>query len=112
MCSSSASYFLEYAIFYYVDTAFDSIELLGGLNIIMPSLLVLLVPALPAEPLVSHLRLVDKFSINPPTTYISNVTLTKLRERQDVIEYRQANLRNPGKCGLSNDLFYDLYYSH
>jgi hypothetical protein len=103
---------MEYAIFYCVDTTFDSVNLLGGLDLIVSSLLRLLVPALPAEPLVSHLRIVDKFSINPPTTYISNATLTKFRERQDVIEYRQANLKNQGKYGLSNDLLYHLNYFH
>ena len=85
-------------------------SILGGLDLIVSSLLHLLVPALPAEPLVSHLRVVDKFSINPPTTYISNATLTKFRERQDVIEYRQSNLKNPGKYSSSNALLYHLNY--
>jgi hypothetical protein len=64
---------------------------------IVDSLLRLVVPDLPAEPLVSYLRIVDKYSINPPTTYITKATLKRFRERPDVVEYRQANLKNQGK---------------
>jgi len=61
------------------------------------SLVKLLVPPLPAEPLIAHMRIVDKFSIYPPTTFISKATLKTLQDRKGLIEYRQANLQNQGK---------------
>lgn len=40
--------------------------------------------------------MVDKFLINPPTTYLSKDFLSLMKERGDIVEYRQANLHNPG----------------
>ncbi|KAJ7197214.1 hypothetical protein GGX14DRAFT_504254 [Mycena pura] len=61
----------------------------GGLNTCSRALVGLLVP-LDGEPLVSHVRVVDKFSVEPPTTYIG-ADFPKLLKKPQV-EYRQANL--------------------
>jgi len=61
----------------------------GGLNTCSRALAAFLVP-LDAEPLVSHLRIVDKYSVHPPTTYIGS-EFPKILEKPNV-EYRQANL--------------------
>ncbi|CCA73720.1 hypothetical protein PIIN_07675 [Serendipita indica DSM 11827] len=71
------------------------LPLKGGVDSIAPGIVQYLVPAAPAEPLVSHIRLVDKYSVNPPTTYLSKIFQDRLRERKDYIEYRQGNLQNP-----------------
>jgi hypothetical protein len=71
---------------------------LGGLDRGMsPVLIQHLLPPLPAEPLAAFIRFVDKFSINPPTTYVPNDFLNLMKERNGVLEYRQANLTNPGE---------------
>jgi hypothetical protein len=71
---------------------------LGGLDRGTSSVLVqYLLPPLPAEPLVGFIRFVDKYSINPPTTYVPNDFLKLMDERKRVLEYRQANLTNPGE---------------
>lgn len=49
----------------------------------------------PGERLAAYVRIVDKYSINPPTTYVSKDFLKLINERKDVLEYRQANLINP-----------------
>jgi hypothetical protein len=54
-----------------------------------------LVP-LSGEPLVSHLRIVDKYIMNPPTTYVINDFLRLLQEQKDLVDYKQANLTVPG----------------
>ncbi|KAK2467065.1 hypothetical protein APHAL10511_001323 [Amanita phalloides] len=64
----------------------------GGLNTFSRPLAALLVP-LEGEPLVSHLRIVDKFSVQPPTTYIGSEFPKILQKPQ--VEYRQANLTVP-----------------
>ncbi|KAF8078139.1 hypothetical protein FPV67DRAFT_1464325 [Lyophyllum atratum] len=64
----------------------------GGLNTCSRALAALLVP-LDGESLVSHLRIVDKFSVVPATTYIG-AEFPKVLERPEV-EYRQANLTVP-----------------
>ena len=68
----------------------------GGLNTLTPCLVDYLIPPRPAEPLVSHLRITDKFVIDPPTTYISKSLRKVLQERKDLVEYRQANVTNEG----------------
>jgi hypothetical protein len=71
---------------------------LGGLDRGTSSVLVqYLLPPLPAEPLVAFIRFVDKYSIHPPTTYVPNDFLKLMNERKGVLEYRQANLTNPGE---------------
>ncbi|KAF8350872.1 NAD-P-binding protein [Amanita rubescens] len=64
----------------------------GGLNTYSRALAAFLVP-LEGEPLVSHLRIVDKFSVQPPTTYIGSEFPKILKKSQ--VEYRQANLTVP-----------------
>ncbi|OSD01666.1 hypothetical protein PYCCODRAFT_1368911 [Trametes coccinea BRFM310] len=62
----------------------------GGLNTCSRALAALLVPADGAERLVEHLRIVDKYSVAPPTTYLGSVFPEVLK--QPNVEYRQANL--------------------
>jgi hypothetical protein len=62
------------------------------LNTFSRALAALLVPV-EGEPLVSHLRIVDKFSVAPPTTYVG-AEFPKVLEKPQV-EYRQANLTVP-----------------
>ncbi|KAF7338641.1 NAD dependent epimerase dehydratase family protein [Mycena venus] len=64
----------------------------GGLNTCSRALVGLLVP-LEGEPLVSHVRVVDKFSVEPPTTYIGAEFPKLLKKPQ--LQYRQANLTVP-----------------
>lgn len=66
--------------------------ILGGLNTCSRALAAYLVP-LEGEPLVSHLRIVDKYSVHPPTTYLGP-EFPKVLEKPNV-EYRQANLTLP-----------------
>lgn len=44
------------------------------------------------DPLNQFLRIVDKPSIYPPTTYIPSSFVRLLGEKKDLVEYRQANL--------------------
>ncbi|KAI0029730.1 NAD-P-binding protein [Vararia minispora EC-137] len=70
-----------------------SVLILGGLNWgAARGLAALLVP-LDGEPKVSYLRIVDKYSVHPPTTYIGS-EFPKVLEK-DQVEYRQANLTVP-----------------
>ncbi|KAJ7043259.1 hypothetical protein C8F04DRAFT_1207716 [Mycena alexandri] len=64
----------------------------GGLNTCSRTLVGLLVP-LTGEPLVGHVRVVDKFSVFPPTTYIGAEFVQLLTRPQ--VEYKQANLTVP-----------------
>ncbi|KAH0584080.1 hypothetical protein H2248_009653 [Termitomyces sp. 'cryptogamus'] len=73
-------------------TSKPSVIIFGGLNTISRALVALLVP-LDAEPLVSHLRIVDKFSVVPATTYIG-AEFPKILDNP-LVEYRQANLTVP-----------------
>ncbi|KAG6332890.1 hypothetical protein ID866_6197 [Astraeus odoratus] len=61
----------------------------GGLNTCSRALSAFLVPP-EGEALVSHLRIVDKFSVSPPTTYLG-AEFPKVLARPEV-EYRQVNL--------------------
>ncbi|KAG8799655.1 hypothetical protein FRC16_004646 [Serendipita sp. 398] len=65
--------------------------LIGGMNALAASLALHLHP-LDGEPLVAHLRIVDKFSMFPPTTHVLSDFLKLLKEREGAVEYRQANL--------------------
>ncbi|KIM22639.1 hypothetical protein M408DRAFT_282267 [Serendipita vermifera MAFF 305830] len=76
-------------------TARPNVLVFGGLEFLVRALTQHLIPPLPTEPLVAHIRVIDKYSINPPTTMISKELLGVLRDRADVIEYRQGNLANP-----------------
>ncbi|KAL4074666.1 NAD binding domain of 6-phosphogluconate dehydrogenase-domain-containing protein [Scleroderma yunnanense] len=61
----------------------------GGLNTCSRALAAFLVPP-EGEALVSHLRIVDKFSVSPPTTYLG-AEFPKVLDRAEV-EYRQVNV--------------------
>ena len=65
------------------------------MNELASNLALHLVP-LSGEPLVSHLRIVDKYTIDPPATYVVPDFPKLLRERKDLVEYRQADLTVPG----------------
>ncbi|KAI0781092.1 hypothetical protein BD413DRAFT_20648 [Trametes elegans] len=62
----------------------------GGLNTCSRTLAALLVTPDGGERLVEHLRIVDKYSVAPPTTYLGSVFPQVLK--QPNVQYRQANL--------------------
>ncbi|KAI8998784.1 hypothetical protein BD414DRAFT_133694 [Trametes punicea] len=62
----------------------------GGLNTCSRALAGLLVPTDGSERLVEHLRIVDKYSVAPATTYLGSVFPEVLK--QPNVQYRQANL--------------------
>ncbi|EJD05728.1 uncharacterized protein FOMMEDRAFT_139088 [Fomitiporia mediterranea MF3/22] len=64
----------------------------GGLNTWSRRFACHLVPK-DGEPLVSHLRIVDKFSVSPPTTYLGSDFKDVLPS--PIVEYKQANLTIP-----------------
>lgn len=82
-------------------TSRPNVLVFGGLEYLVLALTQNLIPPLPAEPLVSHIRVVDKYSVNPPTGLISKELLGVLRDRADIIEYRQGNLTNPAVVSKS-----------
>ena len=49
------------------------------------------------QPKVGFIRTVDKFSVNPPTTFVLKEFRTKLKELPALLEYRQANLHSAGQ---------------
>ncbi|KAL7414050.1 hypothetical protein BDY24DRAFT_387408 [Mrakia frigida] len=67
-----------------------SVLILGGISTFASPLLSLLVPE-GGEALVSFVRIVDKVSVVPATTYVSPDFLLSLKHT-DLVEYRQANL--------------------
>ncbi|KAJ6618315.1 hypothetical protein B0H10DRAFT_2164210 [Mycena sp. CBHHK59/15] len=69
-----------------------NVLIFGGLDTCSRALAGLLVP-LDGEPLVAHVRVVDKFSVEPPTTYIGAEFPQLLKKPE--LEYRQANLTVP-----------------
>lgn len=69
-----------------------NVLIFGGLDNLTPSLVQHLVPDASGQPLVGYLRIVDKFLVNPPTTYLSKEFLSRIKDRHDLVEYRQANL--------------------
>ncbi|KAJ3985174.1 hypothetical protein F5890DRAFT_1181157 [Lentinula detonsa] len=64
----------------------------GGVNTYSRALAAFLVP-LEGEPLVSHLRIVDKYSVAPATTYLG-AEFPKVLAKPEV-DYKQANLTVP-----------------
>jgi hypothetical protein len=64
----------------------------GGVNTYSRALAAHLVP-LEGEPLVSHLRIVDKYSVLPATTYLGAEFPQVLTKPQ--VDYKQANLTVP-----------------
>jgi len=64
----------------------------GGLNTCSRALAAYLVPP-DGEPLVQNLRIVDKYSVSPPTTYLGAEFPNVLKKPN--VEYRQANLTVP-----------------
>ncbi|KIM22643.1 hypothetical protein M408DRAFT_322703 [Serendipita vermifera MAFF 305830] len=71
-----------------------TLALLGALNFVTGLLVEHLIPPAPAEPLVSHIRITDKYSINPPTTFVSKSIRSALENHKDLVEYRQGNVAN------------------
>jgi len=69
-----------------------SVLMFGGLNTWSRSVAAFLVPE-EGEALVSSLRIVDKFSVHPPTTYLGS-HFPKILENP-LVEYKQANLTVP-----------------
>ncbi|KAF7295281.1 NAD dependent epimerase dehydratase family protein [Mycena indigotica] len=67
-----------------------NVLIFGGLNTCSRALVSLLAP-LEGEPLVSSVRIVDRFSVEPPTTYIG-AEFPKILKQSKIVEYRQANL--------------------
>ncbi|KIK63702.1 hypothetical protein GYMLUDRAFT_40767 [Collybiopsis luxurians FD-317 M1] len=61
----------------------------GGVNTYSRALAAYLVP-LEGDPLVSHLRIVDKYSVEPATTYLGSEFPQVLQKPQ--VDYKQANL--------------------
>ena len=51
----------------------------------------------PGQPLVEYIRVVDKYSVNPPTTFTPKKFIHQLKEHSAILEYRQANLHNAGE---------------
>ncbi|KAL1410887.1 hypothetical protein Q8F55_001830 [Vanrija albida] len=70
------------------------------------------------EPRAQFVRLADRFSVSPPTTYIDKAFLELLRDDAARLEYRQVNLGNverhadlftpPAERGTHFDLVFDL----
>ncbi|KAG8831943.1 hypothetical protein FRC17_002314 [Serendipita sp. 399] len=58
----------------------------------LTAVLALYLHPLDGESQVAHLRIVDKFSMFPPTTHVGGRFLKLLKEREGAVEYRQANL--------------------
>lgn len=82
-------------------TTRPNVLVFGGMDSFTQLLALHLLPPVPSLPLVNHLRIVDRFLVNPPTTSVSNSFLKLLKERANLVEYRQANLTNPSvvaKC--------------
>lgn len=69
-----------------------SVLIFGGLNTYSRALAAYLVP-LEGDPLVSHVRMVDKYQVAPATTYIG-AEFPKILEKEEV-DYQQANLTVP-----------------
>ncbi|KAI6151013.1 hypothetical protein BKA82DRAFT_4122827 [Pisolithus tinctorius] len=72
----------------------------SGLNTCSRARRCFLVPP-QGDSLVSHLRIVDKFSVSPPTTYLGS-EFPKVLARPEV-EYRQANLTIPSAVASAFD---------
>ncbi|KAF7966847.1 hypothetical protein HWV62_36895 [Athelia sp. TMB] len=79
-------------VFTLSSTLISGVLSLRGLNTAARAVASYLVP-LNGDRLVGDLRMVDKFSVSPPTTYIG-AEFPKILAQPDV-EYRQANLTNP-----------------
>ncbi|KAJ8093315.1 hypothetical protein PM082_020801 [Marasmius tenuissimus] len=69
-----------------------NVLIFGGLNTYSRAIAGYLVP-LDGESLVSHLRIVDKYSVKPATTYLGG-EFTKILDKPEV-DYKQANLTVP-----------------
>jgi len=99
-----------------------NVLIFGGLYGLAQALTQVLIPPSPSESLVAHIRWVDKHSVNPPTVYVGKHFLAQLKEKENVIQYKQANLINPAvvaQCfdepapnGLPYDYVFDLSGNH
>ncbi|KAL0947340.1 hypothetical protein HGRIS_013459 [Hohenbuehelia grisea] len=77
-----------------------NVLILGGLNTYSRALAALLVPV-EGESLVAHMRIVDKFAVVPPTTYIG-AEFPKVLKKPNV-EYVQRNLTIPSAVAQAFD---------
>jgi hypothetical protein len=77
-----------------------SVILLGGLNGASAGICTFLVPE-KGEPLVSFLRIVDKYSVAPPTTYLG----ARFKEmlKNPIVQYQQVNLTVPAGVAKAFD---------
>ncbi|KAF7322530.1 NAD dependent epimerase dehydratase family protein [Mycena chlorophos] len=82
--------------------ALPNVLIFGGLNTCSRALVGLLAP-IDGEPLVSHVRIVDRFSVEPPTTYIGAEFPKILNKDSKVVEYKQANLTVPATIAQMYD---------
>lgn len=69
-----------------------NVLILGGMNQCAKALITYLVPA-NGEPLVANLRVADKVSVAPPTTYLGADVKRALEN--PIVQYQQANLKIP-----------------
>ncbi|PAV23540.1 nad dependent epimerase dehydratase family [Pyrrhoderma noxium] len=69
-----------------------AVIIFGGLNTYTRAFARHLIPK-DGPPLVSHLRIVDKYSVEPPTTYLGADFPSVLKD--PIVEYKQANLTIP-----------------
>jgi len=83
-----------------MGTEKPNVLILGGLNTVARPLAAFLVP-LKGDRLVGHLRIVDKFSVAPATTYLG-AEFRKVLGQSDV-EYKQANLTVPSSVASAFD---------
>jgi hypothetical protein len=69
---------------------------IGAFYGLAPALVQHLLPPSPSESRVAYIQLVDKYSLNPPTTFVGKDFLALIEEKKDAVHYKQANLINPG----------------
>nr|XP_019011869.1 uncharacterized protein I206_02704 [Kwoniella pini CBS 10737]OCF50650.1 hypothetical protein I206_02704 [Kwoniella pini CBS 10737] len=72
-----------------------SVLILGGTTTIARTLAQYLLS--PDSPKASFVRLADRFSVNPPTTYLDKSFLSLLNYSSSKLEYKQVNLLNTAK---------------
>nr|ODN93321.1 hypothetical protein L203_00592 [Cryptococcus depauperatus CBS 7841] len=69
-----------------------AVLVLGGTTTVARALVKYLLD--PNDPKASFVRLADRFSVNPPTTYLDRTFLSILNDSDSALEYKQVNLSN------------------
>ncbi|WVO13378.1 hypothetical protein L204_100993 [Cryptococcus depauperatus] len=69
-----------------------AVLVLGGTTTVARALVKYLLD--PNDPKASFVRLADRFSVNPPTTYLDCTFLSILNDSDSSLEYKQVNLSN------------------